>query len=766
MKTRAVGGALFVVIVSLQAFSQVGVWKNYTSMQDVRDVDRSGNILWAATSGGLFSWTMNDGNTFAKLTNADGLRSTDLTSVAIDKNGNVWTGAATGMIHVYFPATNTWRYVRDILDKTDQTNKRINSLAVFGDTLLVSSGFGLSVFRISQFQFGDTYTKFGTLTGGVSVLSAAMSGGKIYAVILSGTTTSRVASADLSNSNLLPPDAWTLSQFGGGALHKHLRVFNGTLFASANDGLFRLTGTTWALVDSFAGKNILSLTTSSQKLVAVTADSLAYSLSSQNEFARIGTKLPSTPTSATITASGEAIVGATGSGLLTFSGGTWTSHYPNGPNSNQFVSVAVDNKRNVWGASGTANGRGFYKFTGKDWLSFSRPSSKLPTNDYYRIGVGCDGTVWASSWGRGVVRMTEDATTVDTNRISGRNVGLAPAVLTDTNFIVIGPVVCDRAGNVWMSVHNATNQRVMAMRKPHANPDSGWGTLPVYVGSVNDPKAVYTTNADVSRPLAIDASDNLWIASVREGRKGLLSLNNRGSATDSVAETVVTSTHGLPDDNIRCIAIDRDNDIWVGTEKGIGIVLDANNPTRTGGIASYKPLSEYVINAIAVDPLNQKWVGTTKGAFLYSQDGTQPLAQLTVENTDGKLIDNEIKDIAIDPQTGTVYFGTLNGLASLTTSAVEPKLEFDELAVSPNPYRLPATVPLTIDGLVGGSKIKILTIDGRLIRELDTPGGRIGFWDGKDSNGNDVASGVYLVVAYSESQKDKVAKGKVAVLRR
>ncbi len=766
MKTRVVGGALFVVICSLQAFSQVGVWKNYTSMQDVRAVARSGNTYWAATSGGLFSWTDGNGDRFLRLTNAEGLKSTDLTAVAVDKNGNVWTGAATGMIHAYFPSTNSWRYVRDIVDKTDQTNKRINSLAVHGDTLLVSSAFGLSVFRISQFQFGDTYTKFGTLTNGVNVSSAAIINRKIFSIITSGSSTYRIAYADLSNPNLLPPDAWTLQEFGGPARKKQLEVFNGTLFASTTNGLFRLIGNFWTAVDSFAGKDLVAITASTQQLAAVTTDSLVYSLSQQNVFTQVGTKLPTAPTSLSLSASSEAIVGGTGNGLLSLAGGTWRSHFPNGPNSNQFVSIAVDGKGNVWGASGSANGKGFYRLRGQEWQSFSRPTSKLPTNNYYRVGVGCDGSVWVASWGYGVVLMTEDANAVDTNRIYGKNVGLASAVLNDSNFVVIGPAVCDKKGNTWMSVHNAVNKRVLAVRRPHANPDSGWGTLPAYVGSLGDATAIYITEGYVSRPLAVDASDNLWIASVREGRKGLLCLNNRGSATDSVAETVVTSSHGLPDDNIRCIAFDRDNDIWVGTEKGIGIVLDASNPTRSGGVASYKPLNDYIINAIAVDPLNQKWVATTKGAFLYSQDGTQPLAQLTVENTEGKLIDNDIKDIAIDPKTGTVYFGTLNGLASLNTAAVEPRLEFDDLTISPNPYRIPTTVPLTIDGLVEGSKMKILTIDGRLVRELETPGGRIGFWDGKDETGKEVASGIYLVVAYSETQKDKVAKGKIAVLRR
>jgi len=61
--------------------------------------------------------------------------------------------------------------------------------------------------------------------------------------------------------------------------------------------------------------------------------------------------------------------------------------------------------------------------------------------------------------------------------------------------------------------------------------------------------------------------------------------------------------------------------------------------------------------------------------------------------------------------------------------------------------------------------LKILSIDGRLVRQIKSPGGRIGFWDGKDEEGKLVASGVYIVVASSEKD-ETVAKAKLAVIRR
>jgi streptogramin lyase len=267
----------------------------------------------------------------------------------------------------------------------------------------------------------------------------------------------------------------------------------------------------------------------------------------------------------------------------------------------------------------------------------------------------------------------------------------------------------------------------------------------------------------VDRCLAVDASDNLWAVVKDPTFKGIIALAN-GGRIDSIAALHITAANGLPSDNASTIVVDRDNEIWVGTDRGVAIILDPSNPLRTNGIATYRPANGLTVNAIAVDPLNQKWVATTEGVILYSPDGTQALASYTVESTSGKLIDNNVKSIAIDPGTGTVYFGTTGGLASLSTPAVAPKAEFDKLSVYPNPYLVPNGTPLTVDGLVANAGMKILTIDGRLVREIKTPGGRVGFWDGKDDQGNVVASGVYLIVGFTEDGSQAGA-GKVAVIR-
>jgi hypothetical protein len=246
---------------------------------------------------------------------------------------------------------------------------------------------------------------------------------------------------------------------------------------------------------------------------------------------------------------------------------------------------------------------------------------------------------------------------------------------------------------------------------------------------------------------------------------GVISMGNAGRIGDTTVAYHLTADDGLPSNGVTTIVVDLDGQVWVGTDRGIGIIVDPENPKRSGGIANYVPLRGEPVNCIAVDALNQKWVGTPTGVVVLSPDGTQQITTYSVKSTDGRLIEDDIKSIAIDDRNGTVYFGTLNGLASLTTVAAAPKLSFDKLLISPNPFIVPNTTQATIDGLVENTTLKILSIDGRLVRQIRTPGGRIGFWDGKDEKGEFVSSGVYIVVASSDKD-DAVAKAKIAVIRR
>ncbi len=751
-------GLMIVATTSSQA-QGVGTWRNFTSMRSVTAVARAGSDYWASTSGGLFRWSPS-GNSFLQLTSADGLQSIVLTAVAVDSDGYVWSGSTTGYLHVYQPSTGSLRVVSDLANTT-QVGKQINELTVSGDTVAICTEFGLSLFRRSKFEFGDTFSRFGSIPTStrVAAKSATIVGGRIWVGITDEGTQNplnRIASAPLDGTNLLVPSAWTLDVLGTGAGYPTAMVaFNGSVYAGTTDGLYVRTASGWSPISGMSGQAVVALTVSGGNLVVATSGTQLFSVAADGTTSPFGPPLPFTPT-ALDHAPGSTtnlVAGSSGGGILSFNNSAWTSRMPNGPNSNEVTSVVVDGNGVVWCATGPNNGTGINRFDGTSWTSFTKSNSVLPEDQYYKMSVSCNGSVWASSWGWGMAEFPNGGATIDSAHIFNTNVGMV-GISNNTNYIVGSNVVCDGNGNTWVSVLGALDKNILAVRTP----DKVWHHLPIFYGGV---KISNLVEYGVDRVLAVDGFDNLWAVSRDPSYSGVLCMLN-GGTLDSTTNVLLTSTNGLPSDAVTTVIVDQDNTVWIGTDRGIAIVLDPSNPKTS--IAAYKPLLGESVNTIAVDALNQKWVGTPEGVVLLSPDGTQVITSFTVETTQGKLIDNNIQSIAADPKTGALYFGSTSGLASLYTTSAAPGQSDAGFKIYPNPYRVPATTSLTIDGLLANSKIKILSSNGSLVRDLTTDGGRIGFWDGKDDHGNVVSSGVYFVIGYTDD--GNTVRGKVAVLRR
>ena len=117
---------------------------------------------------------------------------------------------------------------------------------------------------------------------------------------------------------------------------------------------------------------------------------------------------------------------------------------------------------------------------------------------------------------------------------------------------------------------------------------------------------------------------------------------------------------------------------------------------------------------------------------------------------------------------GLAYIATAKGISLLRIPYREDGSDYAGLKIFPSPYHIPAAVPLVIDGLRQGSQVKIFTVSGRLVRHLTVEEGDVqgyqALWDGRNSRGQWVGSGVYLVAAYLAEGQSGV--GKVAVIRR
>ncbi len=229
-------------------------------------------------------------------------------------------------------------------------------------------------------------------------------------------------------------------------------------------------------------------------------------------------------------------------------------------------------------------------------------------------------------------------------------------------------------------------------------------------------------------------------------------------------------------ENVYSIVEDKNGEIWFGTSSGLYVVSNPdewmNNdfritqvkvPRNDGtNLADYL-LSGVGVTALAVDGGNRKWIGTeSSGLYLVSPDGTEVLEQFTMENS--PLLSNSIHSISVDPNSGEVYIGTMNGMISYSSGITEPESEMKEskVKVYPNPVRPEHTQGVTITGLADGAEVKITTLGGQVVAGGYATGGSY-IWDACGTNGERVATGVYLILATTAEGKDGVA-AKVVVI--
>jgi streptogramin lyase len=739
------------------ASAGTGDWKSFTAKRDIRDLawDEPRGTVWVATGGGMYSYRDAD-KSFREFTTSEGLRTIDLSAVAVDRQGTVWVGATNGFLHRYHPSTNQWEYVTDIYGKPDP-RKGIKRLVVSGDTLIILSDIGVSLFSIPRMEFGDTYARFGAgsapLTGGATDI--AFFGGKMWVA-----TTAGIASTPLTNPNPSAPESWQVYTSAQGlpsnTVTRLLTAFD-SLYACTAAGLSSFAPAAWNLVAGTAGLSVITGSAGSPPCADCAS---LYFVTGTDLFAYVPGTPPRSAASgfpATLTAlSGDRYLG-TANGLAVFGAGfSPTIISPPGPPSNEFVGLAVDRKGVVWSGTGVSGGRGFMSFDGTRWRSYlAAQDARLGSDNYYHVSIGSNGAKWVSNWGAGVA-IVDDAGNV--KKVLNIRNGLLPTIPGDTSFVVTGGTATDPAGATWITVRTPPGDTALVK----FNRDS---SLSYVTGLVTrNPVLTFTD-------IVIDLYGTKWFANDSRfepfvaNRGGGFWYYNEGFQIPGTAGGWgrLTTSDGLTSDKVYSEAVDRDGDLWIGTDEGITIIFDPSDPRNH--IAPYHPARDQFVQAIAVDPLNNKWLGTRQGVFVYSPDGTSILAHYTADNTSGKLLDDDIASIAIDGNTGTIYFGTEKGLSSLQTAGVAPKTEFDELSFAPNPFYVPASRSLVVDGLTAGSVLKILSMDGRLMREIPTPGGRVGFWDGTDTKGRLVSTGVYLVVAFSDAGS-QVATGKVAVIRR
>lgn len=723
-------------------------WKNYTALKNVQDVAISGNQIWSAATGGAFQFTP-ESNTFITLHKSEGLKGNSLTSVIEDNSGRIWFGSAEGIIDIYNEDTGSLEVILDIFN-SNQINKRINDFSITGDTIIVASDFGVSLINSGSLLFFDTFFKFGTFASNTKV-NCAVKNSLFYVCTDQG-----VAIQKPGATNLSAPESWNVySSSNGLPSNKTFKpgLFQGNLIVSTDKGFSKFENNIWNnFITELANININDFQISGDSIII---------LAQKNIYLYYNQTLSVLYNSAVSISKIEfgknlGYVCASTNGTLflnTLMIGDFVS--PNAPPANQFPSMSVDDNSKLWSASGKdVTGIGYYTYENENWNYFNASNTpELPTNAVYHAFTSGT-TAYLGGWGYGFLEVNGD----NKKLFNRANTGMQ-GIPSNPDFVVVTGFGKDSRNNLWALNYWAVDRNTLSMRTP----DSVWYHFTI-------PAAQGRTLLGIEN-LAIDPYDTKWYSCTdgSNSRFGVFYFNENKTYEDPADDRsdFLTTSDGLNQNDIRDVVVDRRGDVWVGTSLGVNIITNTSAIPTSGSsalrISNVFVLRQQSINAIAVDPLNQKWIGTNEGLLLVNSDGSRLITTFTAQNS--ALLSNIIRSIAIDENKGIVYVGTDEGLTSFETPYIKPLESFNELFVYPNPYKIKSgNNLLTIDGLIRDTEIKILTIDGILVSQFFSPGGRTAYWDGKNKNGELVNTGVYIIVAFN-ADGNEVVTGKVAVLR-
>lgn len=320
-------------------------------------------------------------------------------------------------------------------------------------------------------------------------------------------------------------------------------------------------------------------------------------------------------------------------------------------------------------------------------------------------------------------------------------------------YVVADGLCFDNDGNLWML--NPTEGREDTTIRVRLK-DNTWTGIPC-------PEIQEASTTD---KIFFDSRGWAWINSRRMSQRGILLIDYNGTVTRSADDkrmlrTTITNQDGTTytPNEFYCITENLEGQLWIGTNEGPFLITEPENFRQTGftfeqvkvsrndgsGLADYL-LSGVPILAIAIDGAQRIWFATqNNGVYLMSADCQEEIHHFKTDNS--PLISDDVYDIAIDGESGRVFFATDKGICSYLSDATTPtdELSKDSVIAYPNPVSPDYSGPIVIKGLVSDSEVKILSSSGRLIWSGHSNGGMC-TWNGCNKQGRRVASGIYHVV--------------------
>ena len=751
-------------------------WNTYFSYNLISSIDNGESVIYFASYNSIFSYDTSS-NQIEKFDTLNELSGDEISAFYYSEiNNNIVIGYSSGFLQIIDLNSNSIINIYDILNKpTIPPNKKtINNFFQSGDQLLISTGYGVSIYNLNGYEFGDTYY-IGDFATQINVTSTVIHENFIYA-----------SSPDLGilraniNSNLIDFNNWQTIYFGD---IQELFYDGENIFFYTDNSIMRINDEEITSILTLENQ-IININSSDSKFIIITDEKcLIYNDQLTQLVYEIDSETYSSGFNEGIIKDNYIYIATNEKGVLIINNNSGDFSYlkPDGPLENDIFSVETLNNK-TWVSYGNYteyfnpyplkfSGLSNYDENLNSWFNISKdsiPESAVNLNNI-SINPFNNDNVFISSFEGGILEI-EDLNIIEF--YDNNNSGLESLSINDPLYesVRISDIEFDQNGVLWI-----LNSRIDSPLKSFNLENNSWNSYD-FTEIINDGFQDELGFNDIE----VDDYGNKWIAGLRSG---LIGFNNE-SGTNQLRKVFSQDQSNMPSSYVKSIAVDNNNHLWIGTIQGLRVLYNTSNFFDTSVVTTQQIviledgiprelLEQQYISDIEVDGANNKWVATIgSGVFYFSPNGQQTIHHFTKENS--PLPSNNINDISINYSNGKVYFATDNGLVSYNTGSTSSSENFSNTYVYPNPVRPEFNTEfekVKITGLTQNVNIKITDIEGNLVAEaqsninsryrnfnLEIDGGTA-FWNGKNLRNRLVSSGVYIIMLSDlDSYETKVLK--------
>lgn len=735
----------------------IGQWRSHLPYQSGQYVTQSAEKVYFSTELSVLSVDKTD---FAVdfLSTVDGLSNTGVEFIRYNPFSNIliiiYQNAVIDLVYEDGEVI-TLNQIRNFQSFAGE--KRINDMHILNDSIVyLAATYGVSELDILNTEFRST-----TLTG-VEVESVHVFDGDLYAATGEGIyriAADNVNPDDFGNWVLLGPSEGFPADYSA----RGFETFEGALYVGVNDTAFRYENEQLEYFYAEEGSTLQFMSHEGTLLLVGFRPGRVVYLHPDGRTGPLPFNCIFTPNYAIEDERGRLWYGneAVRSDFryeASFEQGFCESLTFNSPWSEAVWDMSIANGQ-LWMASGGLDqtlspifiSDGFASFTNGQWTVYNRDlrdelkgDDLSSSDDDIQVFVTSaihpeNGKVYMGSYIEGLVQVDPV-----TDEITAYNTDNSTLQIAQQDIRVrVGGLAFDEDNNLWVANNAAPAPLSVLM------PGGEWRSF----------RPTCPQNAVLD--LAVDGSGYKW-SRIGTSSAGLLLFDEgeMDDPNDDRCRVFTANNSELPNNDVNCVTADLDGDIWVGTTEGVVIFecgssafdescIGTRRIVEQDGFGARLLETENVI-AIAVDGANRKWIGTQNGVFLLSPSGEDQIDRFTAANS--PLFDNAIADIAVDQQTGEVFFGTAKGIISYQSDAVAGgRVHRSDILVSPNPVREDYEGPIAINGLARDAVVKITDVTGKLVFETNALGGQA-IWNGRDYNGRRVQTGVYLVFSSSNAR--------------